>query len=81
MNGSDFGFRNDFALTEGYNLGDELPPGIGIVSDRGEESELVAYIAEDGTIYANDFKSLDDLMAQYNVLVKPRAERIGENAP
>ncbi len=81
VNGSDFGFRNDFALTEGYNLGDDLPPGIGIVSDRGEESELVAYIAEDGTIYANDFKSLDDLMAQYNVLVKPRAERIGENAP
>jgi len=81
VNGSDFGFRNNFALTEGYNLGDDLPPGIGIVSDRGEESKLVAYIAEDGTIYANDFKSLDDLMAQYNVLVKPRAERVGENAP
>ena len=72
---NDLRFANKFSLTEHYYLGTDLPPGIGLVSDRGPESRLIAFFADDGTLYANDVKSLDDLRQSHDVDVSAPADR------
>ena len=72
---NDLRFSNKFSLTEHYYLGTDLPPGIGLVSDRGPESRLIAFFGDDGTLYANDVKSLDDLRQAHEVSVSAPADR------
>ena len=61
VQGGDIRFENGLAWTESEYLGVDLPPGIGLVNDRGEASTLLLFIGADGTVYSGPMKSLDDL--------------------
>lgn len=71
----DLRFENNLSLTEHYYLGADLPPGLGLVSDRGETSRLLAFFGDDGTIWANDVRTLDELHTIYTIAVESPEDR------
>ena len=74
VNTGDLIFENGFAWTESKYLGEGFPPGMGLVVDREEGSELVLFVEDDGTLYTGDVKSLSDLAG--NVHVPSLEERL-----
>lgn len=73
LQGGDIRFENGLAWTESEHLGVDLPPGIGLVSDRGGQSTLLMFIDVDGVMYVGAVKDLDDL---HGVSVAPPETRL-----